>query len=99
MDLVAVMTQRVPSRIHSGQTEVFRELLARKPTAMTELASLGWRRLLRHLPLGRVGVVLVEIYYRCLGAFVSKRSKDRIRSNILWSGLALPGLYNMIGYG
>ena len=35
------MTRRVPSRIHSGQTEVFRELLARKPAAVTELASLG----------------------------------------------------------
>ena len=42
---------------------------------MTELASLGGRRLLRHLPLARVGVVPVEIYYRCLGAFVSKGQK------------------------
>ena len=38
MDLVAVTTQRVPSRIHSGQTEVFRELLARKPAAVTHVA-------------------------------------------------------------
>ena len=66
---------------------------------MTELVSLGGRRLLRHLPLARVGVVPVEIYYRCLGTFVSKGQKDRIRSDILWSGLALPGLYNTIGYG
>ena len=28
-----------------------------------------------------------------------ERSKDRIHSDILWSGLALPGLYNTIGYG
>ena len=98
MDLVTVMTRRIPSRIHSSQTEVFRELLACKPAAVTELASLGGRQLLRHLPLATAGVVLVEIYYRCLGAFVSKRSKDRIRSDILWSGLALPGLNNMIGY-
>ena len=35
MDLVAIMTLRVPSQIHSGQTEVFRELLARKPAAVT----------------------------------------------------------------
>ena len=69
------MTQCVPSRIDSGQTEVFRELLARKPAAMTELASLGGRRLLRHLPLARAGVVPVEIYYRCLGAFVLKGQK------------------------
>ena len=98
MDLVAITTRRVPSWIHSGQTEVLRELLARKPAAVTELASLGGCRLLRHLPLARAGVVPVEIYYRCLGAFVSKRSKDQIRSDILWSGLALPGLYNTIGY-
>ena len=25
--------------------------------------------------------------------------KDRIRSDILWSGLALPGLYGIIDYG
>ena len=99
MDPVAVTTRRVPSRIDSGQTEVFRELLACKPAAVTELASLGGRRLLRHLPLARAGVVPVEIYYRCLGAFVLKGQKDRIRSDILWSGLALPGLYNTIGYG
>ena len=92
------MTRCLPSQIDSGQTEVFRELLAHKPAAVTELASLGGRRLLRHLPLAREGVVLVEIYYCCLGAFVSRRSKDRIRSDILWSGLALPGLYNTIGY-
>ena len=29
------MTRRVPSQIDSGQTEVFRELLARKPAAVT----------------------------------------------------------------
>ena len=33
MDLVTVTTRRVPSRIDSGQTEVFRELLARKPAS------------------------------------------------------------------
>ena len=71
MDLVTVTTRRIPSKIDSSQTEVFRELLACKPAAMTELVSLGGRRLLRHLPLARVGVVLVEIHYRCLGAFVS----------------------------
>ena len=35
MDLVAITTRCVPSRIHSGQTEVLRELLARKPAAVT----------------------------------------------------------------
>ena len=60
MDLVAVTTQRVPSRINSGQTEVLRELLACKPAAMTEFVSLGGRRLLRHLPLARADVVPVE---------------------------------------
>ena len=37
MDLVAVTTRRIPSRIHSGQAEVFRELLACKPAAVTHI--------------------------------------------------------------
>ena len=35
MHPVAVTTRRIPSRIHSGPTEVFQELLARKPAAVT----------------------------------------------------------------
>ena len=38
MDLVTVMTRRVPSRINSGQIEVFWELLARKPAAVTHIS-------------------------------------------------------------
>ena len=52
---------------------------------MTELASLGGPQLLRHLPLARAGVVPVEIYYRCLGAFVSKGQKTE--SVVIYCGL------------
>ena len=37
MDLVAITTRRVPSRIDSGRTEVSRELLARKTAAVTHV--------------------------------------------------------------
>ena len=68
---VAITTQRVlRSGFHPDRTKLSQVLLARRPTAVTELASLGGHRLLKHLPQqGRV-VVPVETNYCCLGASV-----------------------------
>ena len=79
--------------------KVYRVLPACKPAAMTELASLGGRQLLKHLL--QQGWVLFRWKFitTALAHLFRRVKKDRIRSNILWSRLALPGLYGIIDYG
>ena len=59
-----------PAGFDPDRTKSSQVLPAHRPAAVTELASLGGRRLLKHLPQqGRV-VVPVETSYCCLGASV-----------------------------
>ena len=66
---------------------------------MTELASLGGHRLLKHLP--QQGWVLFQWKFITIAlAHLFRRvKKDQICSDIQWSGLALPRLYSVIDYG
>ena len=70
MDRVPWQPTAYYSRTDSGHNKVDRVLPARKPTAVTELASLSGPPITEALARVRAGVVPVEIYYRCLGASV-----------------------------
>ena len=71
MDLVALMTQRVPSQIDSGQTVVFPGITGPQACSRDRIGVTGWAPITEALAIAKAGVVPVEIYYRCLGAFVS----------------------------
>ena len=61
---------RAPTRFDPGQIKLSQVLPARRPAAVTELASLGGHRLLKHLPQQEQVVVPVETNYCCLGASI-----------------------------
>ena len=92
-----------PTRTSAGPipalTKVYKVLPAHKPTAMTELVSLGGHLLLKHLPLQGQVLFWWKFITVALAHLFRRVKKDRIHSDILWSGLALPGLNGIIDYG